>query len=273
MDENIIFIILIVVFIVFCIQKYPRVIAIAILVILTYWIYKKNFTSPRDLILYLSDKFKEGFEPCTMNNQAYCGSDTSSNMTILPDFLRSAPIGSIGPSGMMKIKPEDYKIDRRFKKGLKEITLDEIFQQIPILLDYNKYLEQVIKFTLQAKTDDPIQKDFLARKLRFKMTKIFYNAYNTVTDKIYPIQTYNELLEAQKEFNHTLDIFVFLALDDDDKYKLDTLQKEFNDMNKKLNLFVIEKVNQITPNDYNITSSRLPYPDEPQGISNTDFYI
>jgi hypothetical protein len=273
MDENIIFIILIVVFLVFCVQKYPRVIAIVILVILAYWVYKNNFTSPRDFILHLTNKIKEEFEPCSINNQSYCGSDTSSNMTILPDFIRAAPIGSMIPSGKMKIKPEDYEIERRFKKDLKEITLDEIFYQIPILLDYNKYLEKVIKFTLQTQTDDPIQKDFLARKLKFKMTKIFYNAYNTVTNKIYPIQTYNELLEAEKEFNNTLDMFVFLALGDDDKYKLDTLQKDFNNMNKKLNTFIIEKVNELTPNDYDITSSRLPYLDEPQGINSSDFYM
>lgn len=273
MDENIIFIILIVVLIVFIVQKHPILIAIIILVTLVYWIYKKNFLSPKDFLLYINEKFQEGFEPCTMNNSSYCGPDTGSNMTILPDFLRSAPIGSFGPSGMMKLKPEDYKIDRRFKKGLKEITLDEIIKQVPILLDYNKYLERVIKFTLQIQTDDQIQKDFLARKLRFKMTKLFYNSYNTVTDKIYPIQTYNEVLEAQKEFNDTLNIFVFLALGDDDKYKLDTLQKEFYEMNKKLNTFIIEKVNQLTPNDYDITSSRLPYPDEPQGINTTDFYM
>jgi hypothetical protein len=38
-------------------------------------------------------------------------------------------------------------------------------------------------------------------------------------------------------------------------------------MNKNLNEFVIEKVNDITPNDYDITTSFLPRPGEPLGIS------
>jgi len=168
------------------------------------------------------------------------------------------------------LKPEDYQIDKRMKMGIRLISIDEIISAVPVLLDYKMFLEKVIKFTLGCKSDDPIQKDFLARKLRFKMTKIFYNAYNTVTDKSYPIQTYNELLYSEREFNDTLNIYVFLALDDDDTYRLSTLQNEFNELNKKLNQFVIDKVNDISPNDYNITTSRLPQIDEPLGIYSYD---
>jgi hypothetical protein len=117
------------------------------------------------------------------------------------------------------------------------------------------------------KTDDPIQKDFLAKKLRHNMTKIFYNAYNTVNDKIYPIQSYNELLLAEREFDDTINIFVFLGLEELDNYNLAELQKEFQKLNKKLNQFTIDKVNQVSPNDYNIYYSKLPETYEPQGLS------
>jgi len=268
MDENIIFVALVAVFLIFIIQKQPKLVAVIVLVILAYVVFKSRFTNPREFINYITNKITETFEPCGMNNQAYCGNEVGSNMTILPDILRSAPVGnnSINDLNKFVLKPEDYEIDKRMKMGIKLISIDEIIRAVPPLLDYKMFLEKIIKFTLGCKSDDPIQKDFLARKLRFKMTKIFYNAYNTVNDKSYPIQTYNELLYSERDFDDTLNIYVFLALDDDDTYKLSILQKEFHELNKKLNQFVIDKVNDISPNDYDITSSRLPQIDEPLGI-------
>jgi hypothetical protein len=269
MDENIIFVALVAVFLIFIIQKQPRLVAVIVFIILAYVIFKSRFTNPREFINYMSSKITETFESCSMNNQSYCGDSVGSNMTILPDILRSAPIGnnSINDVNTMILKAEDYQIDKRMKMGIQQITIDDLIAAVPVLLDYKMYLEKVIKFTLGCKSDYSIQKDFLAKKLRFKMTKIFYNAYNTVTDKKYPIQTYNELLYSERDFNDTLNIYVFLALDDDDTYKLSNLQKEFHELNRKLNQFVIDKVNDISPNDYNITSSRLPQIDEPQGIN------
>lgn len=274
MDENIIFVALVAVFLIFIIQKQPKLVAVIVLVILAYVVFKSRFTNPREFINYISNKITETFEPCGMNNQSYCGNEVGSNMTILPDILRSAPIGnnSINDLNKFILKPEDYEIDKRMKMGVALISIDEIIRAVPPLLDFKMFLEKVIKFTLGCKSDDPIQKDFLARKLRFKMTKIFYNAYNTVSDKSYPIQTYNELLYSEREFDDTLNIYVFLALDDDDTYKLSILQKEFHELNKKLNQFVIDKVNDISPNDYDITTSRLPQIDEPVGIYAYDNY-
>ena len=80
------------------------------------------------------------------------------------------------------------------------------------------------------------------------------------------------MLYSEREFDDTLNIYVFLALNDDDTYKLSTLQKEFHELNKKLNQFVIDKVNDISPNDYAITTSRLPQIDEPVGIYADDNY-
>ena len=51
---------------------------------------------------------------------------------------------------------------------------------MPILIDFKIYLDRVIKFILEIQTDDLLQKDFLAKKICNKMTKIFYNAYNKI---------------------------------------------------------------------------------------------
>jgi len=278
MDENLLFVSLIIIFLIFIIQKQTKLILTIGLIYMAYMIYKSSFVSPRDMIEYFTNKIKESFEPCSNNNQVYCGTDTNSNMTILPDWMRSSSIinsnnkcgkagnngiDGIGSIGGKELNPEDYKLDRIMKCGLTEISIDTIINSIPVLLDYKYFQDKIIKFTFAIKTDDPIQKDFLARKLNHKMSAIFYNAYNTITDNRYAIQTFNQLLQSQREFNDTLDIFIFLGMDNITYDKLLTLQKEFNELNSKLNEYIREKVNNISSNDFDFTTSRLPTTDEP----------
>jgi hypothetical protein len=268
-DENLIFITLIIVFIVFITNRSPKLIATIILIVIVYYIYKSRYTNPREFIAHFTNIIKEGFEPCSTGNLGYCGNDSSrSDITFLPDILRSAPIKNDPRSA--EIKPEDYQIDKRMKMGTEQITVDQMISTIPPLLDYKIYLEKVIKFVLTLKTDDTIQKDFLARKLRHKMTIVFYNAYNTVNEKKYPINTYNELLYSQREFDSTMNIFIMLGLDEYNNNEVLKLQKEFKEISDKVNQYVIEKVNNITPNDYDITTSFLPNIDEPVGLSAFD---
>ena len=86
--------------------------------------------------------------------------------------------------------------------------------------------------------------------------------------KIYPQQTYNELLLAEREFDDTLNIFIFLGLDDATNYTLAELQKEFAALNKKLNTFIAAKVNEIAPGDYNMYYNKVPETYEPQPANN-----
>jgi len=267
-DENLLFVALITVFLVLIIHKQPYLIGIILLITLFYYLFKKNFTNPKDFFSFITNKFKETFEPCGTGNLAYCGVNnvTNSDTTFLPNIIRSPD-----PKQNDTLKLEDYQIDKRLKYGEKPILINEIIAVVPPIIDYKLYLEKVIKFTLGIYTDDNIQKDFLAKKLCNKMTKIVYNAYNTINTKEYPINNYTELLYAEREFNDTLNIFVFLGMNDNDTKKLEKLQKEFKKLNDKLNEFVIEKVNSIVPNDYNITTSFLPQKDEPKGISSLDY--
>jgi hypothetical protein len=279
-DENLIFVSLITIFLVFIIHKQPYLIGILSLITVFYYLYKGRFTNPKDFFTFMINKTKEAFEPCSAyaSNSAYCGTDTTnSNMTFLPEIVRSAPVNkqlnNINNNTSVILKIEDYQIDRRLNFNGAQITIDQIIASVPILIDFKIYLDRVIKFILEIQTDDLLQKDFLAKKICNKMTKIFYNAYNTVNDNKYPINTYNELLYAQNEFNSTMNIFIFLGMTDTNTKKLETLQKEFHDLCDKLNSFIVEKVNDIQPNDYNITTSFLPQKNEPQGVSIYDYYI
>jgi len=275
-DENLIFVALLTIFTIFIIYKKPVLVATLIAIIIVYCIYKNYFINPRDFISFITTKTKEAFEPCNSGNMAYCGNSRplNNNMTFLPDIMRSMEPNPTYQNIMSsQLKAENYQIDRRLKFGATLITIDEIIKEIPILLDYKLYLEKMIKYIINIKTDDPIQKDFLARQICNKMSKIFYNAYNTISNKKYPINTYNELLYTQRGFDETLNIFVFLGMNDTDTKNLENLQKEFKELNYKLNEFVIEKVNNIMPNDYDITTSFLPHKDEPVGISVLDNYF
>jgi hypothetical protein len=273
-DESLVYIILVTVFVIFIINKQPKLVATLFLIMIIYYLYKRNFTHPKEFTTFIQNKVKEAFEPCSVSNMAYCNSDTNSSFgdtTFLPDIMRSAPPNnSINNINNVKLKLEDYTIDKRLNLGKEAITVDEMIRDIPLLLDYKMYLETLIKFVLSIKTDDTIQKDFLAKKLQNNMTKVFYNAYNTVNNKSYPINTYNELVYSQLQFNETLNIFTFLGLNEVINNKLLKFQKEFNTMNEKLNEYIIEKVNDVTPNDYDITTSFLPRKGEPMGVSTLD---
>lgn len=269
LDENLIFITLVIVSLIFIIRKNPELIAILVLVYLAYRFYKVRFTNPREFIKWIQSQATEAFtsNPCTNDNQVYCGSDTNSDITFLPSYIRgmAAASDSINQSNSVNLKLEDYQIDKRLKMrlGSKDISIETMIATIPVLLDYKLFQEKIIRFTLGIKTDDPIQRNFLARKLQVKMAKIFFNAYNTVNEKIYPMQSYNELLLAEREFDDTLNIFIFLGLDDTTNYTLAELQKEFADLNKKLNGYVGAKVNEVSPSDYNMYYNKIPETYEP----------
>ena len=273
-DENLVFVILVTVFVIFIINKQPKLVATLFIIMIIYCLYKRNFTNPKEFTTFIQNKVKEAFEPCSVSNMGYCNSDTNSSFgdtTFLPDIMRSAPPNnSINNINNVKLKLEDYTIDKRLNVGKEVITVDEMIREIPLLLDYKLYLETLIKFVLSIKTDDTIQKDFLAKKLQNNMTKVFYNAYNTVNNKTYPINTYNDLVYSQLQFNETLNIFTFLGLNEVVNNKLLKFQKEFNTMNEKLNEYIIEKVNDVMPNDYDITTSFLPRKGEPMGVSTLD---
>jgi len=271
-DENLLFIILITVFSVFIINKQPKLIATIILILIIYYFYKLRFTNTKEFFTFITNKIKEGFEPCSVANIGYCDNEGSgSNTTFLPDIMRSGiPSNTINNNSVIKLKKEDFFIDKRLQLGKEEISIEKIIKEIPTLIDYKLYMEKVINFIMTIKTDDTLQKMFLCKKIKYNMTKIFYNSYNTIINKQYNINTYNELLLSQREFNDTLNILALIGLNEIYSNKVIKLQKEFKTMNTKLNEYIIEKVNDIKPNDYNITTSFLPRKNEPSGVTYLD---
>ena len=130
-DENLIFISLITIFIIFIIKKQPYLVGTIIIIIIFYYLYKGRFTNPKDFLSFITNKTREAFEPSCNGgeNSAYCGNDTStnSNMTFLPEIMRSAqPSNNINSKESIVLSIDDYKIDKRFKFSGSQISIDEI---------------------------------------------------------------------------------------------------------------------------------------------------
>ena len=71
-DENLVFIILVTVFVIFIVNKQPKLVATICLVLILYVLYKRNFTNPREFTTFIQNKVKETFQPCSINNMSYC---------------------------------------------------------------------------------------------------------------------------------------------------------------------------------------------------------
>jgi len=273
-DENLLFISLITLIVVFIATKSPRFVITFILIIIIYFFYKRHFVNPKEFISFMKKQIKEAFEPCSSSNMSYCDNENSSSITtFLPDIMRGSDVSltsNINNKSIVKLKKEDFLIDKRLKLGKEEITIEEMIKTIPLLINYKTYLENLIQFIMTLKTDDNNQTEFLGKKLRHTMSKVFYNAYNTITNKNYTINSYNELLISQKEFYDSLNIVILLDFSETNNNKMLELQKEFKTMNVKLNDYIVETVNDIKPNDYDITTSFLPQTNEPQGITYLD---
>ena len=241
MDTNIIFVALIIIFLIFIIQKFTRIVIISILIYIGYVIFKSKFINPRALILYLTNKITEIFnifntkdnDSNNGNNSNYdleCSNENENNtiQNTIQNAIQNKKNNTHTHTNTNTIvlKCDDYYLDKKHK--INGVSIDEIILQIPVLLDYKLYFEKVIRFTLNFKTDvhDLIQKDFIAKSMRDKMSVIFHYAYNTFTNTKYPIQNYNELLIAENEFNDTLNTFVFLDLNENDNNNLNNLKKK-----------------------------------------------
>jgi hypothetical protein len=88
----------------------PKLVATLCIVIIIYYLYKRNFTNPREFATFIQNKVKEAFEPCSISNMGYCDNESSfGSTTFLPDIMRSnMASNSINNINNVKIKLEDY---------------------------------------------------------------------------------------------------------------------------------------------------------------------
>lgn len=267
MDKNILFIVVFVCFFVYIVQKNLRLVIFIVLICIGYIAFKNKYTNPKEFIIYCSDKIKDFFSG-NNNNDNYNSNYNKNKKYVLNNDTSSVYNNN---TYIQPLQNDNYYLDKNtiIVACNTNITINDIILKIPVLLDYKLFLEKVIKFTLQLHciSHDSIQQDFIATQFYNKMLYIFHNAYNTIADTKYSIQTYNELRIAENNFNDTLNIFTFLSdMNENDTNKLTILQNNFLELNNKLNQFIIDSVNNISPENYNTTTSILPQLHEPQPL-------
>ena len=271
MDQNLLFVILLVLLAIFIIRKNVTVTLTIVAITLVYYWYSSRFTSPREFINYIQGKTVELFSPCSISNPAYCN-DENSDWTFLPDIMR-AKLPSSDPADPAFINYSLSSFSKNSRIGPYKVPLSKMLTNVPILEEFKIYLEKVVKFIVDIRNTDPIAIEFLINKLQNKMGNVFFCANEAATNMTLPEQTYNDLLFAQRDFSDNLNIVMFSSLDEKVNYDLVQLQKELAILNLRLNKFIISKVNYIKPEDYNILSGRLPDIGEPLAANQLDFDI
>jgi len=267
MNQNLLFVVFIVLIISFVVRKSVYLAAIFLAIVIVYCWFISRFANPREFINYIKGSTIELFNPCSVSNPAYCN-DRDSNWTFLPDILKSKSTNNIEASNTF-----NASLNIKSNIGASQISIEDILNAIPILQEFKIYLDKTVKIIRNIITDDTIQRKFLANKLQYKMVKLFYCANETLSNITLPEHNYNELLLAQREFDDTLNIITFITLDERVIYDLAQLHKEFAQLCFKLDKYIIDKVNSIKPEEYNILSGRLPTLGEPIAANQLDFDI
>ncbi len=261
MNINLIFVILLVSIIIFIVRHNLYLALLMLGIIVVYSWYAPRFSTPRDFLNKVSTSVTELFSPCS--NSAYC-EDKDSDWTFLPEIMRS------GEKKISSNPDNDSFLKNRLNTSTQlgslsntSVSMSSIMNNVPILSEFKIFLDKVITFIKNLPNDDVYQKEFLINKLQNKMAQVMLTANIAVTDMTLPENNYNEVLFAQRDFDSTMDIVGFITQDDTISFKLQQLHKEWSELCLRLNKFIISKVNDVKPEDYNILSGRLPDANEP----------
>lgn len=271
MNQNLLFVIFLVLAIAFIIQRNIYATLIIIAVTITYAVFSKYFANPREFIEAMTKSGKELFSPCSISNPQYC-EQADSNWTFLPQIFRSGE-SKIKTDTNEKVLGIENGLTPDARIGTYQVPISQIMTKIPILQEFKIYLDKVTKFLQSIVTDDQFQREFLINKLQNKMVAIFFSANQVLADPTLPENNYSVLLAAEREFATNFNIVSFITLDENVNRELVKLQGEFNDLCRKLNKFIVDNVNNINPEDYNILSGRLPSVDEPIAANSLNFDI
>ena len=273
MNQNLLFVIVLVLALAFIVQRNFYIVGILIAITLVYCWFSSKFANPREFIEALKQSGKELFSPCSISNPQYC-EQGDSDWTFLPQIFRSGESKVISKTNEEALGYEaNERLSTNSRIGPFQVPISNILNSIPVLQEFKIYLDKITKFIGSIVTDDPFQREFLINKLQVKMGKIYFAANEVLTDPTLPENTYNELLFAEREFATNMNIVSFITLDEKINHDLVQLQREFTGLCRKLNTFIIDKVNYINPEDYNVLSGRLPNVDEPLAANSLDFDI
>ena len=149
------------------------------------------------------------------------------------------------------------------KEKLINIPKDLIYNEIGVLAEYEELQNNINKFIdiIEDKTSlSPLDKDRMKRDIGIKISYIMYNAYVIINEPNYRGKNYQSCLESQKGLLNDIHSFIYLDLGEDSYHddEMNKLLVKTIELNRKLNMFLIEKIGD---------NDTIPYDiDEPESF-------
>ena len=149
------------------------------------------------------------------------------------------------------------------KEKLINIPKDLIYNEIGVLAEYEELQNNINKFIdiIEDKTSlSPLDKDRMKRDIGIKISYIMYNAYVIINEPNYRGKNYQTCLESQKGLLNDIHSFIYLDLGEDSYHddEMNKLLVKTIELNRKLNMFLIEKIGD---------NDTIPYDiDEPESF-------
>ena len=118
-----------------------------------------------------------------------------------------------------------------------------------------------------------IGEEYIKLDIDSKIARIYYFAYSTVIDDYFPQHNYVEVLNAEREVHNAFHNLIFLGISDNEEKIQSDLIAKFEEIYKKINIYLVNFVNNKNLNrntdgssNLNSRSGFLPHPDEPSPI-------
>lgn len=262
MKYNNIVITLILIIIVFTllliVEKRPKFcIGVILVLILFIYIKRKNATSAREI-------FEAFIQPI---------SDALIKETNIPGALSCSISPNAGNVNLSGINLGNDMIDRAFQVNISPEKLNEYISKVPELQLLKEFQNGIGKEIDKIKTDSKQQQKYIKLDIDSKIARIYYFAYSTVIDDYFPQHNYVEVLNAEREVHNAFHNLIFLGISDNEEKIQSDLIAKFEEIYKKINIYLVNFVNNKNLNrntdgssNLNSRSGFLPHPDEPSPI-------
>lgn len=247
------------------VEKRPKLI-LGLLIVLVLFIYikRQNATSINEII----DAFTQPITDSLIKEDNISGANTCS---ITPSKMG----GKVDLSG---VNLDNNMIDRSFQIHISPEQLNEYINKVPELQLLKEFQSGIGKEIDKIQTESEQQKKYIKLDIDSKIARIYYFAYSTIADDYFPQHNYVEVLNAEREVHDAFHNLIFLGISDDEEKIQNELLVKFEEIYKKINIYLINQVNMKNKNwdgssNLNSRSGFLPHPEDPSPSDFTQFQM
>ena len=157
-----------------------------------------------------------------------------------------------------------------------EIPKDVVYDKIPVLAEYEKLHDKIKTFINSLnESSDILDKTSLINTINKNIGYIYYYSYLVINNEYLPQKNYANSLEYQKKLLNDIHNFIYLDVNPLQDTEMNLILDETQKINKKLNTFLISKINEknnLTNDNKNIHkySGILPSLNEPEPYDSSE---